>query len=105
MSNAVEASPDGARIVLRLTRSDDAIGLTIDDQGAGIPFEPDPNDLSPVISTKRFGTGLGIPFAFKVCQAHGGRVSVRRRVEGGTRATFDLPLSTSESALASDRHG
>ncbi len=104
LSNAIEASPNGAKIVLGLTRSEDSVGLTIDDQGAGIPFEPDPNDLSPVLSTKRFGTGLGIPFAFKVCQAHGGRVSVRRRAEGGTRATFDLPLAGDTSALASVRH-
>jgi signal transduction histidine kinase len=94
LNNAIDASPEGASIVLRLSRDRDSIGLTIDDQGPGIPFEPNPRDLTPLPSTKRFGTGLGIPFAFKVCQTHGGRVSVTRRPEGGTRAALHLPLST-----------
>lgn len=93
LNNAIDASPAGASIVLRLSREADAVGLTIDDQGPGIPFEPNPSDLTPLPSTKRFGTGLGIPFAFKVCQTHGGRVSVTRRAEGGTRAALSLPVS------------
>lgn len=101
LNNAIEASPRGARIVVRLTRDSDEMGLTIDDQGPGIPFEPNPSDLKPLTSTKRFGTGLGLPFAFKVCQTHGGRVSVSRRPEGGTRAALHLPLRGSPTESTS----
>ena len=66
--------------------------LRIDDEGPGISFEPDPRELSPGPSTKRGGHGLGIPVASKICRAHGGTVDVRRREEGGTRATVTLPL-------------
>jgi len=67
--------------------------LRIDDEGPGIAFEPDPRELSPGPSTKRGGYGLGIPVAWKICHAHGGTIDVRRRHDGGTRATVFLPLS------------
>ena len=95
LSNAVEASPAHARIRLELARSDHAVELRIDDEGPGIAFEPDPRELSPGPSTKRGGYGLGIPVAWKICHAHGGTIDVRRRNEGGTRATVFLPLSVS----------
>ena len=95
LSNAVEASPAHARIRIELARSDHAVELRIDDEGPGIAFEPDPRELSPGPSTKTGGYGLGIPVAWKICHAHGGTIDVRRRNEGGTRATVFLPLSTS----------
>ena len=98
LGNAVDASPARAAIRLGISRSADALELRIDDEGPGIAFEPDPHELSPGPSTKRGGYGLGIPVAWKICHAHGGTIDVRRRMEGGTRATVSLPLSAPAAA-------
>ena len=93
LSNAVDASPAHARIRLELARCGDAMELRIEDEGPGIAFDPDPSELSPGPSDKRGGYGLGIPVAWKICHAHGGAIDVRRRIEGGTRATVSLPFA------------
>ena len=74
LNNAVDASPYNAVLRLELVKEkeDNKVDLLIIDEGAGLPFQPQPSALSPGPSTKRFGTGLGIPFAFKVCQVHNG---------------------------------
>lgn len=46
--------------------------LRIADHGPSMPFVPEFSQLTPGPSAKHFGTGLGIPFAFKVCETHGG---------------------------------
>jgi signal transduction histidine kinase len=46
-------------------------------------------------TTKRFGTGIGIPFAFKVCDALGGELKYETRPEGGTAITITLPTTLS----------
>jgi len=83
MENADRASPPGAEIELhaashpadsRLTR------VEILDRGEGISDSSD---------TARRGLGLHIARAF--AEAHGGRVEVRAREGGGTRAVIDLP--------------
>jgi C4-dicarboxylate-specific signal transduction histidine kinase len=68
-----------------------SIQLRILDRGAGMPFSPSPGDLSPGPSTKRFGTGLGIPFAFKVLDALGGSIDFSERDGGGTSVNLTLP--------------
>ena len=65
--------------------------LVIDDAGPGMAFDPHPGDLSPGRTTKPSGTGLGIPFAYKVCIAHGGRLEVEPSPGGGTRVRMSLP--------------
>ncbi len=55
-----------------------------------MPFKPDPSAMSAP-TTKRFGTGLGIPFAFKVCDALGGELKFEARPQGGTAITTLLP--------------
>jgi len=55
-----------------------------------MPFTPDPSAMSAP-TTKRFGTGLGIPFAFKVCDALGGTLKFEARAEGGTVITISIP--------------
>ena len=94
LGNAVEASPRGGTVRLRLARKERAVELRIDDEGPGIAFEPDPRELSPGPSTKRGGFGLGIPVAWKICNAHGGALDIRRRDPRGTRVTVSLPFAS-----------
>jgi nitrogen fixation/metabolism regulation signal transduction histidine kinase len=67
------------------------VELHILDRGTGMPFTPEPGNLSPGPSTKRFGTGLGIPFTFKVCEALGGSIAYAARDGGGTSVSILLP--------------
>ena len=76
--NAVEASPQGGCIRIDLQVGAQGAALTIADEGPGLAFEPRPHGMVPGPTTKRSGTGLGIPFAFKVCEAHGWTLSFER---------------------------
>ena len=91
--NAVEATPAEGELRISLSRDSSQALLCIDDQGPGMPFEPRPVDLTPGPTTKRFGTGLGIPFAFKICRGHAGELSFIRLPEAGTRVCCRLPLA------------
>ncbi len=102
LNNAVEASPEGAVITLGLDGAPggDAAVVFIEDRGPGMSFEPRPTDLGPGPTTKPYGTGLGIPFAFKVVQAHGGDLSFQRGEAGGTRVTVTLPAASGSDVHA-----
>ncbi|MEE9330645.1 MAG: ATP-binding protein, partial [Methylophilaceae bacterium] len=43
------------------------------------------------ISTKRFGTGLGIPFAFKVCEVLNGSIEFTALQPNGTQVKLQFP--------------
>jgi signal transduction histidine kinase len=89
--NAVEASPANSTVEMQVEFSQEWITLRIADRGPGMPFTPDPRCISPGPTTKRFGTGLGIPFAFKVCEALGGELSFGARKDCGTSTQLRLP--------------
>jgi len=93
--NAVDASPAGSVIAIEYDIQPQQVALRILDRGPGMPFIPEPGNLSPGPSTKRFGTGLGIPFAFKVCEALGGSIAYSRRTGGGTIVSIALPRTQS----------
>lgn len=89
--NAVEAVPENSMLELDSEVSEASVRIIITDHGPGMPFIPDPRTLSPGPSTKRFGTGLGIPFAFKVCETLSGKIVFRERPGGGTIVELELP--------------
>ncbi len=89
--NAIEASPKDAPIYLSMHKVDTMLEIIIRDHGVGMPFTPDPHALSPGPSTKRFGTGLGIPFAFKVCEVLGGSIEFSASKPQGTCIKIALP--------------
>lgn len=92
--NAVDASPAGGSIRITLSSAADTAQLLILDQGPGMPFTPDAGSLSPGPSTKRFGTGLGIPFAFKVCEVLGYQLEYAAGTQGGTCVSLTMPRAT-----------
>lgn len=90
--NAVEASPLAGEIAIRCDIVNHAsLRISISDQGAGMPFTPDPHAISPGPTTKRFGTGLGIPFAFKVMEVLSGDIHFTNAAAGGTVIEITLP--------------
>ena len=89
--NAVEASPKQSSIYLSAILTRHQLEITIRDEGTGMPFVPDPHALSPGPTTKRFGTGLGIPFAFKVCEVLNGQVEFMSAEPQGTLIKISLP--------------
>ncbi len=91
LSNAVDASPLGSSLTIDLEKRATEYRLSIEDQGPGMPFEPVAGDLEPGLTTKRFGTGLGIPVAFKVCAVHGWSLAFSGQHQGGTRVTIRIP--------------
>ncbi len=90
--NAIDASPKHSKIVIDALLNNHSFICTITDEGAGMPFTPDPHTISPGPTTKRFGTGLGIPFAFKVCEVLGGTIAFDAASPRGTRIRLTLPL-------------
>lgn len=90
LSNAIDASKASSDIEMRLNTSAQSYFIRLLDHGSGMPFKPDPSAISAPTS-KRFGTGIGIPFAFKVCDALDGELKFNARDGGGTEVTILLP--------------
>jgi len=66
--------------------------LHVIDTGAGIPPEAMENLFKPFFSTKPGGSGLGLPTARKVLEAHGGSLSAQSQPGRGTCFTMRLPI-------------
>ena len=67
--------------------------IGVADSGPGIPAEDQQKIFIPFFTTKRRGTGLGLPTAKRFIEAHDGRISVECPPSGGTTVTVQLPLS------------
>ena len=94
ITNALEASPSNATITLSIGVDDDKVVLAVEDGGGGIPFTPVLTGLEPGPTTKKMGTGLGIPIAFKVCKAHGWDITFEVDEGVGTKVIISAPMST-----------
>jgi len=101
LTNALEASSSGATVTVSVERVGGAVRLGISDRGGGIPFAPEPNGLEPGPTTKKRGTGLGIPVAYKVCNAHGWNIEFEVEQGVGTRVVLCAPA---EPTLNDDTH-
>jgi signal transduction histidine kinase len=75
VTNAVQASPAGERVLVRTHLESGEVLLKVADCGCGITEEHRDNVFHPFFSTKKTGTGLGLGIVKKIVEAHGGDVS------------------------------
>jgi signal transduction histidine kinase len=91
VANAIEATPSGGTVALRLRNGNGEVMLDVRDTGRGIA----PEDLERLgtsfFTTRANGTGLGVVLAQGVITQHGGTLSYASTVGQGTTATIRLP--------------
>ena len=92
LRNAVEASPDGKPVQLKVFMRDQMLVIAIEDEGAGIPAESRNEIFEPFKTTKQGGTGLGLSICHRIVSAHGGRIDVHTVDAEGTRMEVVLPV-------------
>lgn len=95
VDNADKFSPPGARVEVSLVVGDDVV-LAVADHGPGVPAEDRDRVFDRFYrsaATRTLpGSGLGLAIVADVAAAHGGRVTVGGREDGGTGAVFTLAL-------------
>lgn len=89
--NAIQASTSGEVVTLRAIPYDGGVAIEVTDRGAGIPKETRPQILNPFFTTKKEGTGLGLPIVNKIVEAHAGRLEFADNPDKGVTFRIILP--------------
>ena len=96
MLNAEQAMPDGGTLSLLGHIEPAHVCLDVIDTGCGMTPEVIGKIFRPFHTTKKNGTGLGLPTARKVILAHGGTIDVQSEPGRGTKVTIRLPVGKEE---------
>ena len=86
---SVVSTEDGVHVQSRALNG--RVVLAIRDSGVGIAPEDMPHIFDPYFTTRRAGTGLGLPIAKNIIEGLGGTLTVSSRRGEGTEIRIDLP--------------
>jgi PAS domain S-box-containing protein len=97
--NAAQAMDRRGTIHVALGADRDGCNVTVADAGPGIPPDVRGRIFTPFFTTKARGTGLGLPTARRIVEAHGGSLAVECPPEGGTMVTVHLPFAATDAGM------
>ena len=99
VDNAAKYGPPKGRVTLTSAPASGELCVTVADRGSGIPEADLPYiferfyRVDKTRARKQGGTGLGLPIARTIVEAHGGRIKAESRAGEGTRMSIYLPLT------------
>ena len=98
--NAGQALEENGKIIIRTAVKDDAVVISVSDNGKGIEKAHLAKIFDPFFTTKPVGkgTGLGLSLSYNIIQKHNGEMSVESEVGKGTEFMIQLPIQQSSSA-------
>jgi HD-like signal output (HDOD) protein len=96
INNALSAMKNGGRrlvLTVQVHRSRNEVSIGFEDTGKQLDDALRADLADPIISSKTFGAGLGLPMARKIVAWHGGRIEIKEGSLGGNRVEIFLPMS------------
>jgi signal transduction histidine kinase len=91
ISNGIEAMTDGGVITVSSRRTRDGIEVRITDEGVGIPESSLAHIFEPFYTTRKRGSGLGLPISYRIVEAHEGEITAVSAPGRGTTFVIRLP--------------
>ncbi len=95
IKNAREADGAADQIELQVSIVSNEQRIEVRDRGPGMTETVLTQAVLPFYSTKRNGTGLGLALTREIAEAHGGRIRIANREDGGLSVLLALPLAVS----------
>jgi len=92
IKNAHESGSPPEDVTLEIQQDLEHCWIRIEDGGTGLEDVQIEKALLPFYSTKRYGTGLGLPLCREIVEGHGGQIRLLNKEEGGVAAVIKLPL-------------
>jgi two-component system sensor histidine kinase HydH len=92
LMNAAQAMEGQGRIDVMIAADHGRCRVAVADHGPGMPDETREKAFDAFFTTKHRGTGLGLPIAKRVVEAHGGAIHIDAPPAGGTVISVELPL-------------
>jgi len=92
--NAIQAMPNGGKIIIQTKTSDNFVSLIVKDTGMGMEENIMKQIFLPFFTTKDVGkgTGLGLAVVHGIITSHGGSIKVDSKVGHGTIFEIQLPI-------------
>ena len=91
--NAVQSMPAGGTLTISTGVDNGNLSLVITDTGSGIRPDQIKQIFEPFSTTKSRGLGLGMPYAQKIIEQHGGKILVLSELGKGTEVRIELPAT------------
>ena len=94
--NAIQAMPNGGKLIIKTVASNEHISLIVEDTGIGMSDEILKQIFIPFFTTKDIteGTGLGLPVVHGIVSSHGGSIKVESKVNVGSKFEVILPIQS-----------
>ena len=90
--NSAHAMQGRGRIRVAVESVDTTCQIAFSDGGPGIPADVREKIFTPFFTTKSRGSGLGLPTAKRLIEAHHGQIAVDCPLAGGTTVVIRLPI-------------
>lgn len=90
--NAIQAIQDRGKITISTVARNNQVIVSIHDTGIGMDAKTARNIFNPYFTTKRKGSGLGLPIVLRVIEEHGGKIEFESRTNQGTTFLVYLPI-------------
>lgn len=82
IKNAIEAMPDGGKLIIEGILVYESVHIRIIDQGSGIPLDILDRISEPFFTTKEHGTGLGMLVSNEIIEDHKGNINILSNTDG-----------------------
>jgi two-component system, LuxR family, sensor kinase FixL len=99
--DAMESAPTRELVVATSPAAENTIEISVSDTGTGIAPGIASQLFQPFVTTKSHGMGVGLSISRTIIESHGGSITHRPNLGGGTVFSFTLPAVSKEE----DRDG